>query len=64
MFGWKMMLAMIIPILKSIGQAKIDEDENNYGKDDITGESILYGIRIFEAIAAGKDVPKAPTILK
>jgi hypothetical protein len=62
--SWKILLAMIVPILKSIGQAKIDEDENHVGKDDITGESILYGIKIFEAVAAGKDVPKAPAILK
>jgi hypothetical protein len=51
-------------MLKAIGQAKIDEDENHVGKDDITGESILYGIKIFEAVLAGKEVPRAPSILK
>lgn len=61
--SWKMLLRMVMPMLESIGQAKIDEDSNETGKDDITGQSILYAIKIFKAILDGKDVPKAPALL-
>lgn len=64
MFGWKMLLKMVMPMLEAVGQAKIDEDENHVGKDDITGEAILFGIKIFQAVIDGKDIPKAPAILK
>lgn len=64
MFGWKMLLQMVLPMLEAVGQAKIDEDANNTGKDDIIGQSILYAIKIFKAVLDGKDVPKAPAILR
>lgn len=64
MFGWKMLLKMVLPMLESIGEAKIAEDENDTGKDDIIGQSILYAIKIFKAVLDGKDVPKAPAILR
>jgi len=64
MFGWKMLLQMVLPMLEAVGQAKIDEDANNTGKDDIIGQSILYAIKIFKAVLEGKDVPKAPSILR
>lgn len=64
MWNWKMLLKMVMPMLESIGQAKIDEDANNTGKDDITGQSILYAIKLLNAVLEGKDAPKAPSILK
>lgn len=64
MFGWKMLLKMVLPMLEAIGQAKIDEDANDTGKDDITGQAILFAIKIFKAVLDGKDVPKAPAILR
>lgn len=60
MFGWKTLLQMILPMLEAVGQGYIDRDDNDEGKDDIEGQSILYAIKIFRAVLAGKEMPKAP----
>lgn len=57
---WMVLLAMALPLAKAAGIQKINEDENNTGKDDIIGISILYGVSLFEAIVNGKEVPMAP----
>ncbi|MEO7538874.1 MAG: hypothetical protein ABIV21_02520 [Pyrinomonadaceae bacterium] len=64
MFNWKMLLAMVLPMLESIGQAKVDEDLNETGKDDLTGQSLLYAVKVLKAISQGKTPPKAPTVLQ
>jgi hypothetical protein len=53
MFGWKMLLNMLLPMLEAMGQAKVNEDENDTGKDDIVGQAMLFGVKIFRAIATG-----------
>lgn len=53
MFGWKTLLVWLLPMLETLGFAKINEDENDTGTDDIIGQSILFGVRIFRAILAG-----------
>jgi hypothetical protein len=50
MFGWQTILAMIMPMLEAFGYKKIAEDENDTGKDDIIGQSILFGVKIFRAV--------------
>ncbi len=52
MFNWKMLLQMVLPMLEMIGTSKINEDDNDTGKDDILGQSILFGVKIFRAILA------------
>lgn len=64
MFGWKTLLNMLLPMLESIGQAKIDEDANDTGKDDIIGQSLIYAVKLLKAIVNGKDLPKAPDALR
>lgn len=64
MFGWKMLLNMLLPMLESIGQAKIDEDANDTGKDDIIGQSLLYAVKLLKAVANGQAPPKAPDVLR
>jgi hypothetical protein len=64
MFNWKMILLMVLPMMEAAGQAKIEEDANSTGKDDITGEAILYAVKLVKAIVMGKsDLPKAPKAL-
>jgi len=53
MFGWKTLLLMVLPMLESIGYAKVNEDENETGVDDIIGQSILFGVKIFRAVLSG-----------
>lgn len=53
MFGWKMLLGMLLPLLEAVGVAKVNEDENETGKDDIFGQAILFAVRMLRAILAG-----------
>lgn len=53
MFGWKTLLLMVMPMLEQLGFAKVNEDENETGKDDIIGQAILFGVRIFRAVLSG-----------
>lgn len=64
MFGWKVLLNMLLPMLESIGQAKIAEDANSTGKDDLIGESLVFAAKLLRAIVEGKDLPKAPNGLR
>jgi hypothetical protein len=58
--GWKMLLSLVLPLIEAAGQAKIDEDANDTGKDDAIGVAMIYGVKLFRAIANGKELPKAP----
>lgn len=62
--NWKMLLLFALPMLKAAGQAKIDEDANSTGKDDIQGEAMMFAAKLIEAIALGKELPKAPKSLQ
>lgn len=53
MFGWKTLLLLALPMLEQLGFAKVNEDENETGKDDIIGQAILFGVRIFRAVLSG-----------
>lgn len=64
MFGWKMLLNMLLPMLEAIGQGKINEDANSTGKDDMIGESLVFACKLLKAIAEGKELPKAPAALR
>jgi hypothetical protein len=61
---WKLILNMALPLIEAAGQAKIDEDQNETGKDDIIGQAILFGVKLFRAIVSDKPLPKAPEFLK
>lgn len=64
MFNWKMILLMILPMLEAAGQAKIAEDENDTGKDDAIGQSMLYVVKLVKAIVLNNPLPKAPDVLR
>ena len=64
MFNWKLLLLMALPMLEAAGQAKKAEDENDTGKDDAIGESMLYAAKLIKALALGQTLPKAPDTLK
>ncbi len=64
MFGWKTLLGMVLPMLESIGQAKIAEDENSTGKDDVIGQSLVFAAKLLRAILEDKPLPKAPNVLR
>jgi hypothetical protein len=50
MFGWKTLLMMVMPMLEALGWSKVNEDANDTGKDDILGQAILFGVKIFRAV--------------
>ena len=64
MFGWKTLLNMLLPMLEAVGTAKINEDANSTGKDDLIGESLLFAVKLLRAIVNGTDLPKAPAGLR
>lgn len=55
---------MILPMLEAAGQAKIAEDENDTGKDDAIGQSMLYVVKLVKAIVLNNPLPKAPDVLR
>jgi hypothetical protein len=62
MFGWKMLLQMVMPMLEALGMAKVNEDANDTGKDDILGQAILFGVKIFRAVLSN-DTDKLDKLL-
>lgn len=64
MFGWKMFVKMAIPMIENAGQSYVDQDENNSGKDDMIGQSLIYVAHLLTAIVSDKSLPKAPSILQ
>jgi hypothetical protein len=63
-FDWKLILLMALPMLEAAGQAKVNEDENDTGKDDAIGQSMLYAAKLIKALALGSELPKAPKVLQ
>ncbi len=63
-FDFKMILLMALPMLEAAGQAKVDEDSNDSGKDDAVGQSMLFAVKLIKALALGKELPKAPPALR
>jgi len=53
MFNWRMLLLMVMPMLEAVGTSKVNEDENDTGSDDIIGQAILFGVKIFRAVLSG-----------
>lgn len=48
--SWKILLMMVMPMLEALGWSKVNEDANDSGKDDILGQAILFGVKIFRAV--------------
>lgn len=63
-FNWQFILIMLLPMLEAAGQAKVNEDANDTGKDDAIGQSMLYASKLIKALATGNDLPKAPKVLQ
>lgn len=61
---WKVIAKMALPLVRTAGEEKKAEDENNTGKDDAIGVSLVYAADLLEALISDKPLPKAPTILK
>ncbi len=61
---WKILVAMALPLLRSAGEAKKAEDENDTGKDDAEGSALIFAADLLEALSSGKTLPKAPAALK
>jgi hypothetical protein len=61
---WKILARMAVPFIRSAGEAKKAEDENNTGRDDLIGVSLVYAADLLESLVANRDVPKAPQSLR
>lgn len=64
--NWKFFVKMAIPVIENAGEMYIGKDENQTGKDDIIGQSLLYCARLLRAIVEDKfdALPKVPSVLK
>jgi len=50
-------------MMEAAGYAKVNEDPNQTGKDDVTGEAILFATKLIKAIVLDQPLPKAPASL-
>lgn len=63
--NWKIFVRMLLPMLRMAGESKKAEDENQTGKDDLIGVSLIYAADLLEALLADKPkLPKVPDALK
>ena len=63
-FDWKMLVRMALPMIEMAGEHFIEQDENDTGKDDMIGQSLLYAAKLLKSVLSGKEPPKAPEILQ
>lgn len=61
---WKILIASLLPTLRVIGEMKKAEDSNTTGKDDAQGAAFVFAADLLEALASGKELPKAPEVLR
>jgi hypothetical protein len=62
--NWKTLLTFALPMIEAAGQERIDRDENDTGRDDIEGVSLVYAAKLLKALLSGKTPPKAPDALR
>lgn len=62
--NWKTILKLVLPMIEAAGEDKKAEDENDTGKDDAIGVSLVYAAQLLRAILTNKDLPKAPKELR
>lgn len=58
-----MILGWALPMVESAGQAKIDEDSNDTGKDDLIGQALVAAAKLLKAAFSG-DTAAISKILK
>jgi hypothetical protein len=63
-FNWKFFVNLAIPFIEAAGRDYCAKDENNVGKDDIIGQSLIYVAVLLSAIVNDAPIPKAPEVLK
>lgn len=61
---WKIILMSILPTLRVLGEMKKSEDANTTGKDDAQGVAFIFAADLLDALASGKELPKAPDVLR
>lgn len=57
---WKVFALMAIGMLKSAGIAKVNEDDNDTGSDDLIGNGLVYAAQFLEWLLSDRAKP-APT---
>lgn len=64
MFNWKFFVNMALPFIESAGRDYVGKDENDTGKDDMIGQTLIYVAALLRAIIADKPtMPKPPAII-
>lgn len=62
--NWKFFVKMAIPMIENAGEMYIGKDDNDTGRDDLIGQSLVYVAKLLNAIINDKELPKAPAALK
>lgn len=61
---WKVIANMAIPALQLAGEAKKAEDDNDTGKDDAIGVTLVFVGELLNALINGKPLPSIPDALR
>ncbi len=63
---WKFFATMAAGMVESAGIAKVNEDENDTGADDVLGEGLIYAAKLLRwLIGGGKgNKPTVPASLQ
>ena len=59
-FDWKMLVKFVTPLIRIAGIKKVNEDDNNVGKDDAAGITLIFLADLAEALAGDKPLPAVP----
>lgn len=64
--NWRFFAMMAAGMLRSAGFAKIAEDSNDTGKDDMIGQGLVYAANLIEWLLSGATgtKPTIPSALK
>lgn len=59
---WKVLLKMALPLLRGAGEDYREQDENDTGKDDLIGYTLIYIADLGTAVLTG-DTSKIKAVL-
>lgn len=64
--NWKFFATMAVGMMESAGIAKVNEDENDTGTDDVIGEGLIYAAKLVRWLLSGAkgSKPSVPDSLK
>ena len=50
---WKYFARLAVPMIESAGEMYVNQDENETGKDDLIGKTLIYIASLIKAVLSG-----------